>query len=298
MHDAPADDDDVDLILDEDDGPAESRVQREADANPWRILIVDDDVDVHVVTKFALNNIEFQGRRLSYLHAYSSAEAISTMRTTSHIALVLLDVVMETPDAGLQVARRIREELRNELVRIVLRTGQPSQPHDIALLLDYDVNDFWTKADLTTRKLVTTVISSLRTYGALAAASDERAALRTRLQSAERLRAGLDRHLPLLVLDRHGRVMEASDALCRMLSVDGGALLGRLASTLAALAPETPALQEIVDALSVHDTWGGTVTLRRPGRPVALQCAIQTLRGERGQLAGYLVLGSLYPLEC
>jgi hypothetical protein len=69
MPEMDADDDDADLILDEDDDPAEGRAQRDADANPWRILIVDDDVDVHVVTKFALNNIEFQGRRLSYLHA-------------------------------------------------------------------------------------------------------------------------------------------------------------------------------------------------------------------------------------
>lgn len=292
MHDAAADDDDVDLILEEDDDPADERVQRERDADPWRILIADDEVDVHVVTKFALNNIEFQGRRLSYLHAYSADETIRLVRATPRIALVLLDVVMEAPDAGLQVARRIRDELGNLLVRIVLRTGLAAQ-QDSTLLLDYDVNDFWSKADLTTHKLVTTVISSLRTYGALAAASDERAALRARVQQAERVRAALDRYLPLLVLDRHGRVIEASGALCELLGMPVASLLGRLASALAALAAVAPPLEEIAQALSRREAWRGAVELRRPGAPLALQCVVQELRGVDGRVSGYLVLGSL-----
>jgi CheY-like chemotaxis protein len=293
MPEMDADDDDADLILDEDDDPAEGRAQRDADANPWRILIVDDDVDVHVVTKFALNNIEFQGRRLSYLHAYTAAEAITAMRTTPHIALVLLDVVMDEPDAGLRVVRQIRRELHNDLVRIVLRTGQPGQQQENSLLLDYDINDFWSKSDLTTRKLVTTVISSLRTYGALAAADQERSGLRVRLAHAETLRAGLDQHLALLVLDRHGRVLEASAALCRLLAMNAAALLGRLASALTALGPAALPLADISAALDSSGTWRGALALRPAGGPVPVECVIQVLQGADGQLSGYLVLGSL-----
>ena len=144
---------------------------------PWRILIVDDDVDVHVVTKFALRDTSFQGRRLSFLHAYSGAEAIALLRSTPGIALVLLDVIMETNDAGLRVARQIREELHNDLVRIVLRTGQPGQALEHSIILDYDINDFWCKTDLTTRKLFTTVIASLRTYATLCEAQQQVAEL-------------------------------------------------------------------------------------------------------------------------
>ena len=134
---------------------------------PWRVLIVDDDVDVHVVTKFSLSNACFQGRRLSFLHAYSGEEALATLRNNPDVALVLLDVIMETSDAGLRVANQIRSELKNELVRIVLRTGQPGQALEHSIILDYDINDFWCKTDLTTRKLFTTVISSLRNYADL-----------------------------------------------------------------------------------------------------------------------------------
>ena len=148
-----------------------------ANATPWRVLIVDDDVDVHVVTKFALSQASFQGRRLSFLHAYSGAEALALLRSTPDIAVVLLDVIMETQDAGLQVARQVREVLHNSAVRIILRTGQPGQALEHRIIIDYDINDFWCKTDLTTRKLFTTVIASLRTYATLRAAQQQVAEL-------------------------------------------------------------------------------------------------------------------------
>src|SRR4051812_1911758 len=131
---------------------------------PWRILIVDDDVDVHVVTKFSLRNVTFMGRPLNFLHAYSGKEGFQIMRDTPDVALVLLDVVMETDDAGLILARQIRGELDNHLARVVLRTGQSGQAMEQSVIVDYDINDYRTKSDLTTQKLFTTVISSLRSY--------------------------------------------------------------------------------------------------------------------------------------
>jgi CheY-like chemotaxis protein len=167
---------------------------------PWKVLIVDDDVDVHVVTKFSLSNAVFMGRRLCFLHAYSGEEALQMLRQHDDIALVLLDVIMETTDAGLRVATRIRDELHNALVRIVLRTGQPGQALEHGIILDYDINDFWCKTDLTTRKLFTTVIASLRGYHSLseaqrrvAAVQAQLAALQQPLQAAiEAVRTGAD----------------------------------------------------------------------------------------------------------
>jgi len=154
-------------MIEDDAHPATDEQAQAATPAPWRVLIVDDDVDVHVVTKFSLSNACFQGRRLSFLHAYSGEEALTTLRNNPDVALVLLDVIMETSDAGLRVANQIRSELKNELVRIVLRTGQPGQALEHSIILDYDINDFWCKTDLTTRKLFTTVISSLRNYSEL-----------------------------------------------------------------------------------------------------------------------------------
>jgi response regulator RpfG family c-di-GMP phosphodiesterase len=74
---------------------------------------------------------------------------------------------METDDAGLLLARRIREELHNSIVRVVLRTGQPGQAPEQRVIIEYDINDYKAKTELTTQKLFTTVISALRAYESL-----------------------------------------------------------------------------------------------------------------------------------
>lgn len=183
-------------------------------ADPWRVLIVDDDVDVHVVTKFSLSNASFLGRRLSFLHAYSGAEALALLRNTPDVAMVLLDVIMETDDAGLRVIRQIRDELGNKLVRIVLRTGQPGQALEHGIILDYDISDFWCKTDLTTRKLFTTVISSLRTYANLQTQQLRITALNAALAESLRIGTALEQHTLLLTVDQRGHVVNVSDQFC------------------------------------------------------------------------------------
>ena len=249
-----SDNSDADWLIEEDMQQADSQADAAQAAPPWRVLIVDDDVDVHVVTKFSLSNTSFLGRRLSFLHAYSGAEALTVLRNTPDVAVVLLDVIMETNDAGLQVARRIRDELDNRLVRIVLRTGQPGQALEHSIILDYDINDFWCKTDLTTRKLFTTVISSLRTYSSLLKAEQRVAALCAALDKARQLEAALERHALLLKLDRHGKIGAASAPLCALLRYAPGALAGQPLSLIAAAAPALAALARGL-------AWGGELAL-------------------------------------
>jgi CheY-like chemotaxis protein len=129
-----------------------------------KVLIVDDEQEVHSVTKTVLNQFVFEGKNLELLSAYSGEEAISMLTEHDDIQLVLLDVVMESDDAGLIVAKRIREELKQRKVRIVLRTGQPGSAPEQEVIDNYDINDYKEKTELTSKKLYTTVISSLRAY--------------------------------------------------------------------------------------------------------------------------------------
>jgi PAS domain S-box-containing protein len=282
-----------DLILLEDD-PYDPASELEQESEPWRILIVDDDVDVHVVTKFALSTSTFQGRRLSFLHAYSGAEALEILAHTPDIALVLLDVIMETEDAGLRVARAIRTEQHNELVRIVLRTGQPGQALEHSIIVDYDINDFWCKADLTTRKLFTTVISSLRAYATLKAAAAEREGIKAELAKAQQLQAVLDQHAFVLTLDAQGRILEANDFACRLAGLERGQLLGR---DLHALHPgpfPEPMASAIVDALGRESGWAGDIrTTDSDGTPLTLRCAALAFRGQDGKPRQYVAVASV-----
>ncbi|WPC06057.1 DUF3369 domain-containing protein [Pseudomonas benzenivorans] len=154
---------------------------------PWRLLIVDDEPDVHRVTQLALRDVEYKGRRLELLSAYSGEEGFALLRDQPDIALTLLDVVMETEDAGLRLVHRVREELGNPLVRIVLRTGQPGQAPEQEVIVAYDINDYKAKTELTLQKLYTTVISSLRAYESLVAIERSRQGLSKILEGSANL---------------------------------------------------------------------------------------------------------------
>ncbi|NML59949.1 response regulator [Massilia sp. RP-1-19] len=281
---------DPDLIV-EDDDPSDPPSAPEP--APWRILIVDDDVDVHVVTKFALSSANFQGRRLSFLHAYSGTEALAVLRDTPDIAMVLLDVIMETDDAGLRVARQLRDDLHNDLVRIVLRTGQPGQAFEHGVIVDYDINDYWCKADLTTRKLFTTVIASLRAYSTLAAAKAARDRLNEELAHSRNVQAALNPLALILTLDRDGVVTDANERLCTVLGVARDALVGRPVSTLRRASIGVDRAHEIVGALVRSGGWAGDLEITGgSGAPVALRCAALAFKGHAGLPYQYVAVAT------
>ncbi|XOV77824.1 MAG: DUF3369 domain-containing protein [Aestuariibacter sp.] len=142
------------------DTEEEIEEQRES----WKILVVDDEPEVHAVTKLALSDFVFQEKKLEFISAHSGAEAKEMFRTHNDIAVVLLDVVMETDDAGLKVAEFIRNEANNYFTRIILRTGQPGQAPEKDVIVNYDINDYKSKTELTAQKLFTVVIATLRSY--------------------------------------------------------------------------------------------------------------------------------------
>lgn len=147
------------IVFNEDDNPDNFICE-----DPWKILVVDDEEDIHSLTRMVLSDYTFQSRSLEIFSAYSGKEALSILKKEKDIALILLDVVMETEDAGLQCVQAIRRELKNETVRIILRTGQPGQAPEHRVIVDYDINDYKSKTEVTAGKLFTVVTASLRAY--------------------------------------------------------------------------------------------------------------------------------------
>ncbi|MEI7431895.1 MAG: EAL domain-containing protein, partial [Betaproteobacteria bacterium] len=128
------------------------------------VLIVDDEPDVHQVTMIALKGLVVEGRHLEFMHAYSAAEARTLLDQHNDLAVVLLDVVMETETAGLELVRYIREGLGNATIRIILRTGQPGYAPEIETIRAYDINDYKTKSELTQVRLFTSLTVAVRSY--------------------------------------------------------------------------------------------------------------------------------------
>ncbi len=154
---------------------------------PWRVLVVDDEADVHAVTRLILSKIIFKNRPVELLTANSAAEAQQLLQVEKNIAVILLDVVMETDDAGLRLVEIIRNQLRDPDVRIILRTGQPGQAPEERVIIDYDINDYKAKSELTSQKLFTTVIAALRAYETIMSLNKNRQGLEKILHSSDSL---------------------------------------------------------------------------------------------------------------
>ncbi|GAB3381951.1 HD domain-containing phosphohydrolase [Massilia agri] len=154
---------------------------------PWKVLLVDDEPDIHDITKLTLSRFRLDGRALTFVHAYSGLEAKEVLAREKDIALVFLDVVMENEDSGLEVARWMRQDLDNQFTRIVLRTGQPGQAPEERVIVDYDINDYKEKTELDRTKLFTTTFAALRAYRDIMKVEDARRAQQTYREGLERV---------------------------------------------------------------------------------------------------------------
>jgi response regulator RpfG family c-di-GMP phosphodiesterase len=171
---------DEDELIFAEEGSAE--LQKELDN--WKVMIVDDESEIHSVTKLVLSDFSFDGRGLEFLSAYTAKDARRILENNKDIAVILLDVVMEEEDSGLKLVKFIREELKNDLVRIILRTGQPGQAPEKKVIVDYDINDYKEKTELTAQKLFTCMISSIRSYRDITAIHNNKKGLEKIIESS------------------------------------------------------------------------------------------------------------------
>ena len=147
------------LFVDEDEPKDKPKTK-----GKWKVAVIDDEPAVHDATRFALYDYVLGGQGIELLSAFSSVEARDLLRAHPDIAVILLDVVMETDTAGLDLVSYIRRDLKNETVRIILRTGQPGQAPERKVILDYDINDYKSKTELTAAKLFTSLTAAMRSY--------------------------------------------------------------------------------------------------------------------------------------
>lgn len=197
---------------------------------PWTILIVDDEPEVHRITELALSGFHFAGRGLQFLNAQSATQAKLYLSEHDSIAVILLDVVMESEHAGLDLVRWIREDLGNKQVRIVLRTGQPGQAPERDVIASYDINDYKEKTELTARKLTTLMFACLRAWRDINALEANRRGLSLIIQSSQ----DLFRHQSM---ERF--TLGALEQLAALLQSNRGAFFGTL------------------DGVALHGTGGG-----------------------------------------
>jgi signal transduction histidine kinase/AraC-like DNA-binding protein len=168
------------LFVDEEDKKPKQKTSRSVDESEefWKVLIVDDKEDIHSVTRMALKGFTYKDKGIEFLHTYSGKESEPVLRNNTDIAVILLDVVMETNTAGLDLVKFIRNKLNNRFTQIILRTGYPGYAPEREVIVSYDINDYKTKTELTAFRLFTLILASLRAYDSVT--------------SLEQLRQGLE----------------------------------------------------------------------------------------------------------
>ena len=152
------------IVFAEENNISNQPVMLQQDKPPWKIMIIDDDQDVHKLTRMVLRDFVFENRTLTFLFGLTGEDAKQLMSQHPDTAILLLDVVMEREQSGLEAVQYIREILQNQFVRIILRTGQPGRAPEQTVISAYDINDYKEKTELTAQKLVTVVTASLRSY--------------------------------------------------------------------------------------------------------------------------------------
>ncbi len=162
----------------------EDSIELQQEEDKWKLCIIDDEREVHNVTKLVLSDFSFDGKGLEFLSAYTAKEAKEILEDNKDIAVILLDVVMEEEDSGLKLVKYIREELKNDLVRVILRTGQPGQAPEKKVIVDYDINDYKEKTELTAQKLFTCMIASIRSYRDITAIHNNKKGLEKIIESS------------------------------------------------------------------------------------------------------------------
>ncbi len=177
--------------------PQEKAVEDDAEGTV-KVIIADDEPEVHSVTRFVLKDYRFQGKKIEFLSAYSGAEAKKLIEENPDASLILLDIVMEKDDAGLDVAEYIRESLHNNLIRIILRTGQPGMAPEEDVITRYDVNDYKEKTELTDRKFKTAMTMALRAYTDIMTIDSFRSLLEQEVQARTAELVEKNRELELL----------------------------------------------------------------------------------------------------
>lgn len=237
-------------------------ISQEPIIEPWKVIIVDDEEAIHNVTLMALDGIKFDGRPIKFISCYSASEAKVAIKDHPDAAVMLLDVVMETDTAGLEVVKYIRDVMNNNRVRIVLRTGQPGQAPERNIIVDYDINDYKEKTELTASKLFTMMYSSLRAYRDINTIEISRLGLKHiidasrdifRLSSLERFATGVLEQLTAFIQANPAAIYARKDQINGLAAtcedeewkvISGtGKYTNRLHSNLASILPEATLLK-------------------------------------------------------
>ncbi|QKJ22585.1 HD domain-containing phosphohydrolase [Poseidonibacter lekithochrous] len=225
-------------------------------AEKWKILISDDEEDVHLLTKTVLKNFEYKNKQLEFISAYSGKDTVEILKENDDIVLVLLDVIMENDHAGLEVVKRIREELCNDFIQIILRTGQSGQVLEDDVVMNYAINDYKEKTELTSQKLLTTITTSIRSF-------ENMKNIKKLNHELGGLLSIYDEFVIAARTNKEGEIVYVTEAFCELTGYTKEELIGNTHSLLKSSNTAQEVYDDLWNTISSGNVWKGEIQDKR-----------------------------------
>lgn len=223
----------------------------------WKVLIADDEIDIHTLTKTVLKNYTYKEKVLEFLSAYSGEEAINILKEHDDVFLVFLDVIMETDDAGLVAVKRIRNELKNSNIQIILRTGQAANVPENDVVMEYAINDYKEKTELTSKKLITSVTTAIRSYeNILLVDKNQRKVLELNYDLNQTI-SSFDNSVIASRVNKNKEITYVSKAFCQRFGYTREELLGETHDILRHPDLDKDILESLSTSYNKHSDWEG-----------------------------------------
>ncbi|NQY93349.1 MAG: PAS domain S-box protein, partial [Campylobacteraceae bacterium] len=223
----------------------------------WKILVADDEEAVHALTKTVLADFTYGNKTLEILSAYSGKESLELLSSNDDIVLVLLDVVMESDDAGLIVVKKLREELNNNLTQVILRTGHAGKAPELEIVKNYAINDYNEKTELTSQKLFTAIITAIRSYENLTSLESHQHKINALNKDLNKSFQSFNKSVMAAKADEHDTIIYVSDAFCNVTGYTKDELLHNKLAMVRHPNIDKKVLDELEISYTQHKPWIG-----------------------------------------
>ena len=130
----------------------------------WRVLIVDDEPELHVLTTTVLKDFMFEGKSLEFVSAHNELEISEALESDQDYAIIITDIIREEIDSGFKLIARIRSDSRFDNTYLIIRSGSLGLLSMRQAATDYDVDYINEKANFSTSIFFSVFTIGIRTY--------------------------------------------------------------------------------------------------------------------------------------